>query len=185
MFTKLIKFFSIFFAATLFAGCGTPVVYTGGVAVRTTGIPHYPVTPVYPQGPSRDVWIRTRQDEKGLVSFSVNQSGLNESEVAWILSRVDDLKTRCTEGGEMKQYDITSVERASPYTSSRSSRGDTSVRIEYMCTRTRTSAGGAPNPAPQENKPAPRRGTSSGGGQNPSPASVDTPSPRKGIGLSI
>lgn len=134
-------FVSILLAiASLLPGCamvpastyshGGPVVYTTS-GHYLSGYPHQ--NHGGQSSPWKDVRVQTKEDEHGLVSFRVSESSLYGDQVDWVLRRVDDLKARCQNGGEMKRYEIVTLERPNPYSSSRSNRGDTSVRIEYVC----------------------------------------------------
>jgi hypothetical protein len=132
--------FILIFAAMLQACAVVPAVHSsGGVVVRTTG-PYGAHYPVYGYGhvyssPVKDIRVQTKEDEHGLVSFRVSESGLTEPEVDWLLQQVDDHKALCKSGGEMKKFERTSNVRANPYSTTRRGRGDTTLRVEYVCNR--------------------------------------------------
>jgi hypothetical protein len=141
------------------------VTRSGGVTYYSQGCA--PSVPVYGQQPysygygNKDVRVQTKEDEHGLVSFRVSESGLTEPQVDWLLKQIDDHKARCQNGGEMKKFERTDNVRANPYSNSRSGRGDTTLRVEYQCNR----AGSTDRLAPRggqsvpsttpETKPAP------------------------------
>ncbi len=127
--------------AALLQACAVvprPVYGHGEIVVRSGGPHHYPSYPVYGRGyesPWKNIRVQTREDEHGLVSFSVSESGLTEPQVDWLLQQIDDHKARCLNGGEMKRFDRTSNVRADPFSSVRAGRGDTTLRVEYVCSR--------------------------------------------------
>ncbi len=128
----------------LFQGCGTPVVYTSGPVVRTGQ--YEPYRQSYGYGNyGKDIRVQTKEDEHGLVSFRVSESGLTEPQVDWLLKQIDDHKSLCQNGGETKKFERTSNVRANPYSTSRSGRGDTTLRVEYVCNRN----GSADKPIPR------------------------------------
>jgi hypothetical protein len=81
----------------------------------------------------KDVRIKVKEDEQGLVSFVVKESGIGQGGLEWILGRVSELKARCAAGGTMRRYEIASSESSTQNT--RWIRGDISVTIEYHCNR--------------------------------------------------
>lgn len=135
----------------LLEGCAvvpTPV-YRGQVVVTTTGgLHHYPgvyhPSHHYYNNKVRDSRIDIEEDEHGLKSFRVNQSGLMEREADWLLSRFESLKSECQNGGVMKRFQKRMREHADPYAPSRVGRGDTSLNLEYVCNRD-----GSMKPAPR------------------------------------
>lgn len=156
----------------LIQGCATPRYEHGGVIIRSSGgsemyYPPAQSTPPYAHpgygnygNYAKDVRVQTKEDEQGLINFRISESGLSEAQVDWVIKRVDDLKARCRNGGEMKRYEIESVERANLYSSARNSRGETTVRIEYQCNRgvgdkLAPRTGPVSSPTPPETKPAP------------------------------